>query len=212
MRLFLTFVCTFITVLVHAQVGINTNTPNASSILDVNSTSKGFAYPRLTNAQMSGISSPAAGLIIYNTDATSLYVYNGSSWNSLDDRISAIADDGVSLQLDKLKIQLNTNTSERSIQIGTTSGSINISGSGYNVYPSTTMSTGGVAGALTTYVRQTDVFSTSFVTFQPGLHFTLHGSVQTIQLMDETNNHAYQIILIVGYGFKNNFLSLKRIK
>ncbi len=212
MRLFITFVCSFITVLVHAQVGINTTNPNASSLLDVSSTTKGFAYPRLTNAQMTGISTPATGLIVYNTDASSLFVYNGSSWNSLEDRISGFIDDGVSLQLDKLKIQLNTNTSERSLQIGTTSGSINISGSGYNIYPSTAMATGGVAGALTTYVRQTDAFTTSFATFQPGLHFTLHGSVQTIQLMDETNNHAYQIILIVGYGFKNNFLSLKRIK
>jgi hypothetical protein len=212
MRLFVSFFLALLSFSVEAQVGVNTTSPNASSLLDVTSTSKGFAYPRLTNTQISGISSPATGLIVYNTDATALYIYNGSAWNSLEDRISGFIDDGVSLQLDQLKVQLSTNTSERSLQISTTTGSINISGSGYNVYPSTSMATGGVAGTLTSYVRQTDAFSTSYTTFQPGLHFTLHGSVQTIQLMDETNNLAYQIILIVGSSYKNNFISLKRIK
>ncbi len=195
-----------------AQIGINTTSPNASSILDVNSTSKALLVPRLTNSQMNAISSPATGLTIYNTDATSLYVYNGLTWNSKEDRISGFVDDGVSMQLDNLKVQLSTNTSERSAQIATVSGSINISGSCVNIYPNGTLSngSGGTSGLFSAWTRQTDVMTTSFTTFHTGLNFGQHGSTQTIEIIDETNNHAYSIILIVGNTYKSNFLSLKR--
>lgn len=64
-----------------AQVGIGTSSPNASSQLDVSSTVKSFLPPRMTAVQRGNISSPAAGLMVYQTDGTSgLYFYNGSSW------------------------------------------------------------------------------------------------------------------------------------
>ncbi|PIA80699.1 hypothetical protein BFR04_15940 [Gaetbulibacter sp. 4G1] len=51
-----------------AQVGIGTTTPDASSILDVESTDKGILIPRLTTAQINAITNPANGLMVYNTD------------------------------------------------------------------------------------------------------------------------------------------------
>jgi trimeric autotransporter adhesin len=64
-----------------AQVGIGTTTPAASSVLELSSTSKGLLTPRMTEAQRTAISSPATGLIVYQTDGTiGLYHYNGSSW------------------------------------------------------------------------------------------------------------------------------------
>ena len=64
-----------------AQVGVGTSSPAASSILDVTSTEKGFLPPRLTAAQRTAILTPAAGLIVYQTDGTSgLYIYSGSAW------------------------------------------------------------------------------------------------------------------------------------
>ena len=64
-----------------AQVGVGTSSPAASSILDVTSTEKGFLPPRMTAAQRTAISSPATGLIVYQTDGTSgLYIYSGSGW------------------------------------------------------------------------------------------------------------------------------------
>lgn len=68
---------------VNAQVGIGTSTPNASSALDVTSTTKGMLTPRMTQAQRTAIASPATGLLIYQTDGTTgYYYYNGVAWQS----------------------------------------------------------------------------------------------------------------------------------
>lgn len=50
-----------------AQIGINTQTPDASAALDVVSTDKGMLIPRMTTAQKTAISTPAEGLIVYDT-------------------------------------------------------------------------------------------------------------------------------------------------
>lgn len=65
-------------------VGINTTgaAADASAMLDVSSTTQGFLLPRMTAAQRTAISSPAAGLLVFQTDGTSgLYYYDGSAWN-----------------------------------------------------------------------------------------------------------------------------------
>lgn len=56
---------------------------DASAALDVNVTNAGFLPPRLTTTQQNAISSPAAGLVIYNTDSSKLRLYNGTAWVSL---------------------------------------------------------------------------------------------------------------------------------
>lgn len=64
-----------------AQTGIGTTTPDPSAKLEVNSTTKGFLPPRMTSAQRVAISSPAAGLMVYQSDGTAgLYYYTGSAW------------------------------------------------------------------------------------------------------------------------------------
>lgn len=64
----------------HAQTGIGTTTPDASAKLDITSTSKGFLIPRMTTVQRSAISSPANGLLVYQTDGViGFYVNTGSS-------------------------------------------------------------------------------------------------------------------------------------
>lgn len=70
---------------VKAQVGIGTDTPSNSSILDVESTEKGVLLPRMTSAQRSAIPGPANGLTVFDTDLQAYYFYNEneSSWESL---------------------------------------------------------------------------------------------------------------------------------
>lgn len=65
----------------YAQVGIGTNNPSASAILDLTSTSKGFLPPRMTESEKNAISTPATGLLIYQTNnSPGLYYYTGSAW------------------------------------------------------------------------------------------------------------------------------------
>jgi hypothetical protein len=71
-----------ITVTGGGQVGISQTSPNASAQLDVTSTTRGFLPPRMTTTQRDAISSPAAGLVIYNTTTSKLQVYT-TSWTDL---------------------------------------------------------------------------------------------------------------------------------
>ena len=52
------------------SAGIGTLAPNASSLLDVTSTSKGVLMPRMTKAQRDLIATPATGLMIFQTNQT----------------------------------------------------------------------------------------------------------------------------------------------
>ncbi len=68
---------------VHAQsVGISSSsiTPDASSILEMRTTSKGLLIPRMTSTERNAINSPATGLMVYNTSTNSFNYYNGGSW------------------------------------------------------------------------------------------------------------------------------------
>jgi hypothetical protein len=56
--------------------------PVASAQLDVASTTRGFLPPRMTTTQRDAISSPAAGLVIYNTTTSKLQVYT-TAWTDL---------------------------------------------------------------------------------------------------------------------------------
>ena len=63
-----------------AQTAIGGSTPDASAMLDVQSTTKGMLPPRLTSAQRDAISNPAEGLIIYNTESDCLNHFAGGRW------------------------------------------------------------------------------------------------------------------------------------
>lgn len=65
---------------VFSQVGIGTTVPNASSVLDLTSTSAGFLPPRMTTAQRDAIATPAIGLVIYNTTINCIEWWNGNLW------------------------------------------------------------------------------------------------------------------------------------
>ncbi len=67
-----------------AQVAINEtgDSPNSTSILDISSTSKGLLIPRLTTTQRNNISTPAAGLLVYDINTDSFWYYD-SQWLEL---------------------------------------------------------------------------------------------------------------------------------
>ncbi len=69
----------------NAQVGIGVSTAdiNPSAQLDVTSTTKGFLPPRMTTSQRDSISTPATGLVIFNTTTNSLEYKSSTGWVSL---------------------------------------------------------------------------------------------------------------------------------
>jgi hypothetical protein len=66
------------------SLSINTDgsTADASSILDVKSTTKGLLIPRMSKTEKNSIASPSTGLIIFQNgpDSIGLYFYDGSAW------------------------------------------------------------------------------------------------------------------------------------
>lgn len=65
------------------KISESPGSPNSSSVLDVESSTKGFLPPRMTSSQRDAIVSPAAGLRIFNTTTNCENFYNGSSWQAL---------------------------------------------------------------------------------------------------------------------------------
>lgn len=72
-------------------VGINNTgaNPNASAVLDMDATNRGFLTPRMTQAERDAIAAPATGLLIYQTDLTPGFrFYDGVDWVFLRGRVS----------------------------------------------------------------------------------------------------------------------------
>lgn len=64
----------------NGALGIGIANPATTSILDLTSTTKGFLPPRMTTTQRNAISSPAEGLIVYDTTTLSVWYRNSTTW------------------------------------------------------------------------------------------------------------------------------------
>ena len=139
----LTFYFLLFTITCFSQVSINNPgaAPNSSAMLDVISTTKGMLIPRMTTTQMNAISSPATGLIVFNTDCATLNYYNGGSWITLGN-IGSVTTPG-SITGNTVACQNSTN----SYSIAPVAGA----SSGYNwsVPPGSTLSYGQGTTAIT---------------------------------------------------------------
>lgn len=66
------------------QFGVGTASPAASALADFSSTTRGLLMPRMTTTQRNAISSPATGLIVYNTTVDSFQYHPSSGgWQNL---------------------------------------------------------------------------------------------------------------------------------
>ena len=86
MKQFFTFLAAvLLTATSVAQVGINTDSPDASAALDITSTTGGLLVPRMTNVERQAISNPAAGLQVFVTDFDGgrFMFYDGTEWGTL---------------------------------------------------------------------------------------------------------------------------------
>lgn len=82
----LLFILLLLPLILEAQVGINTTTPDASSMLDINATDKGLLIPRVSIPNLNAaapITAPATSLLVYNTNTTTgagFYYWDGTKW------------------------------------------------------------------------------------------------------------------------------------
>lgn len=133
-----------------AQTGIGTTTPDASAKLDVSATNKGFLPPRIaltaTNAA-SPVTSPATGLLVYNTAITNnasnnvapgYYFWNGSAWVAILGNVttSSISGNGTTTTLTNFGAEVNTQSGTSYTLAATDNGKIIscTSGSAVTIY------------------------------------------------------------------------------
>lgn len=103
-----------------AQVGIGILIPDTSAVLHLESTTKGFLPPRMTDIERDAIFQPKDGLVIFNTTDSTLQYYNGTCWlrtfqknctdcfftmnaTSIADTIDRVITDSVAFQLNILQ-------------------------------------------------------------------------------------------------------------
>lgn len=82
MRTILTLIFLFSSLHSISQVAVNSNgaNPEPSAMLDINSTEKGLLIPRVTSGERNLIKNPAPGLLVYDKDRQSIYMYDGQAW------------------------------------------------------------------------------------------------------------------------------------
>ena len=72
------------------QIGVGTTTPNTSAIVDISSTAKGVLMPTMTQAQRDAITTPATGLLVFQSDNTpGFYFYDGTAWVAISTSASS---------------------------------------------------------------------------------------------------------------------------
>ncbi len=155
-------------VTLYSQVGIGTNTPNSSSMLEVESTSKGFLLPRMSSSQRTSIASPATGLQVYDNNTNSIWYYNGTIWintlsmASMGDIKSGIqnADHGGWVLLDGRAINTLSTTQQAAATALGLAGNIPNASNAYLVQNGGTLAS--VTGSNTVTLTQANLPSVNF--------------------------------------------------
>ncbi|MBI9040117.1 hypothetical protein [Lutibacter sp.] len=109
-----------------AQVGIGTTSPDASSMLDIQSpdNDKGVLIPRMTTAQRTAITTLANGLLVFDTTTKSFWFYNGTAttpaWKELVSGSSIVDADGDT----KVEVEKVTDTDPNGDEINFTTRNV----------------------------------------------------------------------------------------
>jgi hypothetical protein len=129
----------------------------SSAILDVSSTTQGMLVPRMTAAQRGIISSPATGLLVYQTDGTAgFYFYDGSTWISLSTPANATLQ-GNSFNGSSQLVQTNSSGQLPAIS-GVNLTNINASNLSSGTVPTARLGSGSATSS--TYLRGDGTWST----------------------------------------------------
>ena len=141
---------------------------SSSAILQANSTTKGFLPPRMTDAQRAAISSPAEGLLIYNTDNHAVAYRDGTNWGYLCGALQNVTGAGgtqnilfASGNIVNLTLTASTTLTFSGHVVGTYIIKVIQGGTGsYTLtYPASVIWSGGTAPTLSTAVGKVDILT-----------------------------------------------------
>jgi hypothetical protein len=182
-------------------------------MLDVASTTKGLLIPRMTGSQRLSISSPATGLLVYQTDGDyGFYYFNGASWTRFNTESALWSDEGSYLSpLGAIGPGLRVANDETyqygfysAMNSGSSSGyggyfsHANTNGSTYGLYASSSFtgsnnnaySYGAYINSSSTTQNQVGIYNSSYHTSSTG---TLHGIFNDVNLTTTNSNTLYGI-------------------
>ena len=106
-----------------AQIGINNEEPDPSSVLDLSATDKGLLIPRMTTAQRTAIISPANSLLVYDITVNLYFYFNNGDWYPLTTWMPASSVNDI--QYSSGNVGIGNSSPVEKLQIGT-EGKINI--------------------------------------------------------------------------------------
>ena len=147
------------------------NDANASSVLDIRSTTQGVLFPRMTTTQKNAIASPAAGLVVYDSTMNATCEYNGTAWRVVSAGAQSVAASTATTTVDmsagnvqNITLTASTTLTLSSAAVGTYILKLIQGGSGsYTVtWPGTVIWSGGTAPTLTTTVGKVDIVTLVF--------------------------------------------------
>ncbi len=142
-RIFILLVTVFLAQTVFSQVAVNNsgNAADASAMLDVSSTSKGMLVPRMTTSQRTAISSPATGLLVFDTSTKSFWFYDAgvSGWMEIkasnNNSTLADADEDTKVEVEKTADNDMISFSQAGIEyFQMKNGRLNIENTGSSVF------------------------------------------------------------------------------
>ena len=108
---------------INAQMGINKDgtAPHQSAMLDIkasaNTNAKGLLMPRVADHTV--ITSPATGLIVFNTTTNTFWYYNGTAWTNMGNggTNGAWLQNGTNVYTNNNNVGINTATPQTSLDI-----------------------------------------------------------------------------------------------
>jgi hypothetical protein len=150
------------------SIGVNVASVDPSAIFELASTTKGFLPPRMTDAQRIAISSPAEGLMIFNTTNKGVAYRDGTNWGYLSGALQNVTGSGgtqnilfASGNIVNLTLNASTTLTFSGHVVGTYIIQVTQGGGGSNTltYPASVKWSGGTAPTLTTAVGKTDILT-----------------------------------------------------
>jgi hypothetical protein len=116
-------------------------------------------------------------------------------------KASGFVNAGTFLTLDNLKVTVTTGA-PRGLSIGAVSTNFSANVSGWFA-----MSTFPIAGTSSVGNSITTTATTSVF----GWDFGFEGNTAQYNILDTTNSRMYRVMLMIGFGFNNNFISIERL-